>query len=535
MEEHGLLLYEQMEDIRGQLMACHNIGLCHKSMGNYKQAILRFKQARKCDVLHKKSPGWKPLREGLMERLCASLGGCYVKVGQPNKAIQTYKKSLKLAEERKHRGRWAVGKSFENLGLAYIELGQFNKAMDLLQQAHNIAKEKTGHGLPDDLAQMKTMGQMAILHYTLGQFQVAIGQFQLAKEQAVKIGSMSDQGFYCITLGSCHSKVGNHAQAIALQEQGLHISKELKDSPRQGQALSHLASSREGNGEYDLAIQLHSEARKIAKEVGNRAGEAVILGSLGGCYTALRLYSQAIACHREQCSIAQDMSANIDDTGSRYYKSPWADHINLHHEVVTSLLDLGVATWAEARVHNLNDATSNPSNTPVAERLQAVNSQSQQQAYTTDMQCLSAGYLMRALDLANSQGYFLEVEHAHLYLAFLAFDGALEDKALHHLRAYLRTIMDRAHVYCRGCWQIRGEDASMWTCAGCSVAKFCDALHQKRASFRGVRSGSRKIVSHKDICGLLCQFRQVDKGQASVDPCTLNLDMLRFLGTYNLG
>jgi len=137
-----------------------------------------------------------------------------------------------------------------------------------------------------------------------------------------------------------------------------------------------------------------------------------------------------------------------------------------------------------------------------------------------------------SLDLAKTQGYFFESEHAQLYLPFVVFDADFQEKALCHLRGYFETIADRAHVFCGGCWQKRGKDASMWTCAGCSVLKFCNADHQKMASRRGGRCRTRITVPHKDICALFSKWRQVDKGHASVD--SYAADMLQFLGTYNL-
>jgi len=55
--------------------------------------------------------------------------------------------------------------------------------------------------------------------------------------------------------------------------------------------------------------------------------------------------------------------------GSCYLETAWSENINLHLEVVKSLLDLGVATWSGAH-HKLNDATANNS---VTEKHQVAN------------------------------------------------------------------------------------------------------------------------------------------------------------------
>jgi len=530
--EVGLTWFEKTDNIRAQVIMCKNLGSWHHSLGQHTKSIISFKQACKCQNINKMTAGYNPVSEDFMERLFVGLGQSYMKVAQFHKAVQTFKKSLKLAKERKDQGRLGVGIACENLGSAYGQLGQFNTAMDMFQQAYDIAKEENGHGLPDVHAQMRTNGLIGLMHFSLGMYPAAIGQFELAMQKAVSNGSKFDEGSLCANLGCCHSKVGQHETAIALQEKGLQIFQILNDRTSQGQAHSYLASCLEASGAYAQAIQSHLQARKIAKEVGNRAGEPVILGALGGCFTALGQNSQAIACHQEQLSIAQSMTEGLVVVKrSCYLATAWVvELIDLHHEVVNALLDLGVATMADSRVHNLNDPVSSPT---VTERLQPADTHLLQLGYTynADMQCLSAVYFVEALKLAKDQGYGLEVEHAHLYLAFLAFDADLEDKALFHARGYLQSIVDQARFHCRGCWQNRGKDSSMLTCSGCSVVKFCDVNHQRIASRRGGRYRTRKTVSHKDICGLLKQWHQVDKGLVLAESC--NQEILEFLRTYD--
>ena len=107
------------------------------------------------------------------------------------------------------------------------------------------------------------------MQFALGRYHVAILQFKLAMQQAVSIGSKKDPGFYCTNLACC----GDHARAIALQEQSLQTFNALKDRTRLGQVHSHLATCLEASGEYGLAIKAHFEVRTVAKEVGNRACE----------------------------------------------------------------------------------------------------------------------------------------------------------------------------------------------------------------------------------------------------------------------
>ena len=100
LDERGLELYEGNGDMRGQMITLHRLGSYHKSLGNYKQAIVRFKNVRKFYVNYTASPIRKPLGEDFMEVVLASLGKCCTNVGQNHKAIETYKRCRKLAEGR---------------------------------------------------------------------------------------------------------------------------------------------------------------------------------------------------------------------------------------------------------------------------------------------------------------------------------------------------------------------------------------------------------------------------------------------------
>ena len=71
-------------------------------------------------------------------------------------------------------------------------------------------------------------------------------------------------------------------------------------------------------------------------------------------------------------------------------------------------------------------------------------------------------------------------QNARLQLSYLAFDSGLEEEALAHLKLYLAKCVKQGRDECRGCFQVRGEDAQMLTCSGkCAWCTMCaiDDLH----------------------------------------------------------
>jgi len=128
------------------------------------------------------------------------------------------------------------------------------------------------------------------------------------------------------------------------------------------------------------------------------------------------------------------------------------------------------------------------------------------------------------LQTVLSTGYKI----ALLHLARLAFDTGDEDKALAHLQDYCSWCVESGRSWCNGCGQKRGTDAPMLTCAGCRVARFCNAEHQRMA-WRYVCSGGNLLYGrHKDVCALLGAWRQrVLKDGNS--PNILRAELLAFL------
>jgi hypothetical protein len=63
----------------------------------------------------------------------------------------------------------------------------------------------------------------------------------------------------------------------------------------------------------------------------------------------------------------------------------------------------------------------------------------------------------------------------------------------------------------------------MLTCSGCRAARFCSADHQKMASKKAALGGSLRMRRHKDICGVLINWREVVKDGVAPDSCTADL------------
>ena len=87
-------------------------------------------------------------------------------------------------------------------------------------------------------------------------------------------------------LGNCHASLGEYRQAIDLHTQALAIARDIGDRRSEAAALGNLGNCHASLGEYRPAIDLHTQALAIARDIGDRYGEANALDYLGRAWLA---------------------------------------------------------------------------------------------------------------------------------------------------------------------------------------------------------------------------------------------------------
>jgi hypothetical protein len=72
------------------------------------------------------------------------------------------------------------------------------------------------------------------------------------------------------------------------------------------------------------------------------------------------------------------------------------------------------------------------------------------------------------------------LDRGGVQMSYLAFDTGQEEESLSHLKLYRKCCLEDGRDQCRGCEQVRGEDAQMLTCGGklsCCAMCAIDDLH----------------------------------------------------------
>jgi tetratricopeptide (TPR) repeat protein len=490
------------------------------SMSNYNSA--NYERAR---VLLEQA---RAIFEALGDRagvakVLGNLGNCYYRTGDYVRASELHEEERVMAKALGDRAGFA--RACGNLGNCYYRTRDYQRARRLHVQRWTVSES-----LGDLSGVASACSNLGNCYYSMGDFARAIELHEKDRALSEALGNREALAGACCNIGICYYNTSDYARARQMHEQSWAICEALGDRAGMARASCNLGNCYQRTGEYGRAIQLHEQDRALCEALGNHEGVAMACGNMGLCYETTGDYGRACELYEQNCAMAKaagdwngvanawgnlgDCSLNTGDHGQAisYYTKQYEVTKGLRDgQAEHASLGVGVALRLEVRA-KLRGCHDRASEVPGPHACASERSE--------DSVREAEKWLRIALDLGN--------ESARLHLARLALDAGLEDTALVHLHAYLSWCVELGRKQCAGCDQIRDENTQMLTCGGCRVARFCSPEHQKMASKRVAAGGSLVEGRHRDICGVLGNWR-VQVVKRGMSPDVLRADLLSFL------
>jgi tetratricopeptide (TPR) repeat protein len=258
---HYRMLVDLHERIHGHitdpgLNSIHlsNLGLCHYSLGEYRQAIGLFTQALAID---------RDTSNRLFEGAdLGYLGNCHYRLGDYRQAIDLHTQALAIF--RDIGDRQGEGIALNNLGNCYLSLGDYRQAIDLYTQALAIARD-----IGDRQNESAQLGNLGLCHSSLGDYRQAIDLHTQALAIARDTGDRQGEGTGRCNLGICHYNLGDYRRAIDLHNQALAIARDTGDRYNEASALNYLGRAQLASGDPRQATTLLQQAVAVADTTGD--------------------------------------------------------------------------------------------------------------------------------------------------------------------------------------------------------------------------------------------------------------------------
>ena len=275
-----LTFFHQAEDDTNRLKAINSIvetSWDENVWPRYNLWVYNFVQ----DKL-KGDPNEKVKRK-LMLRLAGSINniGFFESAnGNISKALEFYKKSLKIQEEL--GSKEGIAASLNNIGTIYKKQGDIPNALEYYHKSLKIYKE---------INSIKGLGQalnnIGNVYIEQDDPNLALEYFHRGRNLYKKAGDERSEAFILDNIGYSYFKKKNYSKALDYYNQAITIRKTLDDIRGVATCYNNIALAYNSQGDQNKAMEYYLKSKTIYKELGYKLGL-----STNSVHLAKALYNQ---------------------------------------------------------------------------------------------------------------------------------------------------------------------------------------------------------------------------------------------------
>lgn len=171
-----------------------------------------------------------------------------------------------------------------------LQQDNFAEAIICLQETITLVQASG-----DRSAEGRHLGNLALLHYRVGQVDESLHCFEQALMIVREIGDRVTEEGLLGNMGNILREIGQYEQAIAYLNHALLIAQEVGDMRGRGIWLSNLGLVYDDLADNDHAVDYHQQSVTVAREIHDQRGLAARLHKLGNSFYT--------ACHYEQAQV----------------------------------------------------------------------------------------------------------------------------------------------------------------------------------------------------------------------------------------
>lgn len=229
------------------------------------------------------------------------LGLAYNSLGDYESAIESYHKSLEIAETGKNL--YAIANPYHNIALNYKQIHDYKKGLEYAMRALEIRKQ-----IGDSVFIAESFQTIATLHYHLEQYNEAkrwlnqaVSWFE-TMEYPIALGKTYN------TLGLVYDDTGYPDRAVLYYEKALRLAQENEGGGEDAiNTLCNLSTLAWKQKNFDRAEKHALEAKKIAEDLGLLPGQKEALEALYMAQEGKHNYRDALETHKLLMTISDTL------------------------------------------------------------------------------------------------------------------------------------------------------------------------------------------------------------------------------------
>ena len=210
-------------------------------------------------------------------------GLIYLDKGQPEKALNFYKKALDLEAAEKS------SMILNNIAMVYKSQRDYQNAILWLKKALEVSKST-----PKVIEKITILNNLGLTYYSDGKYQEAFEYYEQALEINKNLGDLGIKSRLLSNIGSVYFSQNDFEKALDKFQEALQISEELGDLNGVTVRLNNIASIYSQQGKKKLALEYYEKALEEVEILGDLAKKAVYLTNMALVYSDLDFKDKAI-------------------------------------------------------------------------------------------------------------------------------------------------------------------------------------------------------------------------------------------------
>ncbi|MBN2016909.1 MAG: tetratricopeptide repeat protein [Candidatus Cloacimonetes bacterium] len=256
-----------------------NLGMLYRNIGNPEKALEYYQKSLQIKQELDDPHGTSSVLGGI--------GLVYFEHGDYEKAKQYFLEAMEFGQRSPEKK--PLTHALNNLGLTYCQLGELDTALEYFLQSLEYAKK-----LELDFVIASIYNNMANIYYVIGNIQEA-KQYTLDALQIYNnIGSKVNIARTLNNIALIAEHEQSYDEALALYERALKIRREIGNKFEIVNTLENMAHLYINKGNFTKALDINLEAYELNQELGNQWAVANSLNQIGYLYTKIGIYSTAI-------------------------------------------------------------------------------------------------------------------------------------------------------------------------------------------------------------------------------------------------
>ncbi len=321
--EEARRLYRAVGDKVREATTLNNMGKVYSDLGEKQKAL---------DYYSKSLPLWQEMRDKAGEAgTLNNIGRVYDDLGEKQKALDYFNQSLLLSREVKDKTGEATAQN--NTGMVYSDLGEKQKALYYLNQSLLLRRE-----VRDKAGEATTLNKIGRVYDDLGEKEKALDYFNQALTLSREVNDKAGEAATLTGIGAVYSDLGDKQKALDYLKQSLLLSREMADKAGEAFTLNNIGRVYNNWGEKQKALDYYNQSLPLNQEVGDKVQEARTLTNLAGVEHSRGNLNEALNLIKPAVEIIENLRTKIGSSQLRAsYFATQQDTFGLYIDILMAL------------------------------------------------------------------------------------------------------------------------------------------------------------------------------------------------------